>query len=245
MIKLKKRISGSQLLSLRFLLSVAILFAAATGLRPGLQALEEHYMKEPIAIRKALKDFDFLSLPSFRKGWDFIRKDTLKGDIGTDEFLYLDLMATDIMKNPDHFVLFVTYYSNPGDKIPHTPEVCSRQAGAIVRKMSTFTIDTPQLAPEYPSIKARLLILEKPEHYNIVAYVFFVEGHFRYSREQARWVIATPGNRHVYFSKIEAATFCPIGGDLTAGTDQCKNLLREALAVLLKEHFPLTEQLKR
>ena len=68
MIKLKKRISGSQLLSLRFLLSVAILFAAATGLRPGLQALEEHYMKEPIAIRKALKDFDFLSLPSFRKG---------------------------------------------------------------------------------------------------------------------------------------------------------------------------------
>lgn len=236
---------GRSLLSARFLLLVIILVLAAVGLRPGMLALAKRYEKEPIAIRRPLKEFDISHLPSFRDGWKFARRKAPIEDLGTDEYVQIAFTKENPSEDLLYAMLFVTYYSDPRDKVPHTPEVCNRQAGNIVKKMTTITIDTPELAPEHPQIKANLLILQRPRDNSADIYLFCVEGEFRRSREQVRWIIGKPGNRHVYFSKIEVAAAYPTGGDPTQAIEVCKKLLREALPILLAEHFPDKEQLKR
>jgi hypothetical protein len=229
------------LLSARFLLSALILVLAASTLRPGIQALNKYYMKKPIEIRRPLKEFDASRLPSFQNGWttSAVLPHELFEDIGTDEgvFILLD-------KELQQADLLITYYSNPKDKVPHTPDVCYRQAGAIVRKMRNIELDIPELLPKYPKIKARLVVLQLPACNKIVIFLFCAEGKLRYSREQVRWIIGKPGNRYTYFSKIEAASNYPIGGDEDEAIETCKILLREALPVLLTEYFPDKKQLK-
>ncbi len=238
-----KNIIGAirSLLSFRFLLSALILVLAANVLRPGMQTLNKRYMKKPIAIRRPLKEFDVSRLPSFQNDWtsSVVQSHDLFEDIGTDE--YTMIVFKKEFQQP---ALYVTYYSNPKDKVPHTPDVCHRQSGAVVREMRNIKLDTPELAPEYPQVQARLVILQRSDYGQAVIYCFCVEGKLRYSREQVRWIIGKPGNHYTYFSKIEATSDYPIHGDEGEAIETCKTLLREALLILLAEHFPDKKQLK-
>jgi hypothetical protein len=204
-------------------------------------ALDKYYLKKSIEIRRPLLEFDISRLPSFQEGWSSSVSQAYESpeDVGTDECVIIKFE-----KGFKETALFVTYYSNPKDKVPHTPDVCYRQAGAIVRYMRNITLDTPELAPEYPQIKARLVALRMPSYDQIVLFCFCVEGELRYSREQVRWVIGKPGNHHTYFSKIETTSFHTIGSNEEESIELCKTLLREALPVLLTEHFPDKKQLK-
>lgn len=231
------------LFSARYWLSVVLLICAAIGLQPGLGVLAKYYKKEPIPIRLPLKEFDISELPSFRDGW--VKTDIPHEEIGTDEYLIIKLDKKAGSKEQQVVALFVTFYSNPQDKVPHTPEVCYRQGGATLKTMTTITIDTPELAPQHSQIKCRFLIFQMPKWSQVVIYCFYVEGEFRYSREQTRWLMGKPGNHYSYFSKIEVTSTFPIGGDPTQATEMCKTLFRETLAVLVNNHFPTREQLKR
>ncbi len=247
--RLQKQMYGKidikSFISIRFLSAIVILASAAIWVRPAVQNLAVYYGKKPIAIRRPLKDFDLSRLPSFKTGWNYKWLTAPVEDVGTDESVLV--MLTNKKYNPEliYARLFVTYYCNPEDKVPHTPDVCARQSGAIVRKMSTIMLDIPQLAQDYPPIKARLLFLEMPQYNMVFIYVFCVEGQFKYTRGQVRWVMATPGNRHGYFSKIEATVYYPSYGDPAEFIPLCKSLICEAIPVLVKEHFPSNEQLKR
>ena len=231
------------LLSARFLLSVLILILAAAGLRPGMQALSKHYQKESIATRRPLKEFDISCLPSFRNGW--VSSNVPPEDIGTDEYLIIKLSRKKAGKESQQVALFVTYYSNPGDKVPHEPNVCYRQGGAIVKKMKTIIIDTPELAPEYPQTQVTLLIFQMPRCEQVVIYCFCAEGELQLRRRQVRWLIGKPGNRYTYFSKIEVVANYPTGDDPTQTIETCKTLIGETLPILLTEYFPDRQQLKR
>ena len=236
----------SNFLPTRFLLSVLIFVLAGVGLRGGMLALEKRYTKHPINVRRSLREFNISGLSSFQNDWNLSIEENLQDDAETDEFLYLALRSKDLSKRPDPMALFVTYYSDPNSKVPHTPDVCARQAGAVVKKMDTIVIDTPQLGPQYRRVKARLLILSKEELNYVKIYVFLVEGQFQCSREAVRWIIGKPGNRYSYFSKIEATTFyLNDDDDVTDYIEDCKTLFREALYILLKDHFPENEQIKR
>lgn len=243
-VKSTASVSGS-LLSAHFLLSAVILVLAAIGLRPGIQKLSEKYNKEPIPIRRPLKEFDIFCLPSFQHGW--AKSDIPPESIGTDEYAIIKLTRKNPDKLPQNLVLFITYYSNPSDKVPHTPDVCYRQEGAIVKKMTTITLDTPELAPRYPQIQANLLIfqMQKPKCNQVVIYCFCAEGKIRHSRNQVRLIIGKPGNRYTYFSKIEVIANYPIGTNKSEVIETCKTLFREALQKLLAEYFPNKEDLKR
>jgi hypothetical protein len=230
------------LLSARFLLATFVLVFAATGLRPGMRALAEYYEKESIAPRRPLKEFEVSSLPSFRDGWEFTT-DTISEATGTDEFVFTYLKRNG--EEPYVANLFVTYYSEPRDKVPHSPDVCYRQGGAVIKKMTTIMVDTPQLAPEHPQTEVNMLILQMAEgHEQIVLFCFCVEGEFTCKRDAARWLIGKPGNRYTYFSKIETASSYVPGEDQTKAVDSCKKLFGEALGVLVAEYFPRKEYLK-
>jgi len=229
------------LLSARFLLALLILVFAATGLRPGMRALAGYYEKESIAPRRPLKEFEVSSLPSFREGWEFWH-DTVSEDTGTDEFIFTYLKRDIAGERPYVANLFVTYYSGPRDKVPHSPDVCYRQGGAVVKRMTTIMVDTPQLAPEYPQTKANLLVLRMPDGAEqVVLFCFCVEGELRCNRESARWLIGKPGNRYTYFSKIETAS----SGGSDKSIELCKKLFSESLQVLMAQYFPRKEDIKR
>ncbi|MHC4634118.1 MAG: exosortase-associated EpsI family protein [Planctomycetota bacterium] len=232
---------GCSLLSVRFLLSAFILILTAVGLRPGMRALAEYYQKEPIVIRRPLQEFDVSGLPTFRKDWQF-KFEPATDDIETEDYAIIKFKQE---RTGKEVALFVTYYSDPQSKVPHTPDVCYRQGGAVVKKMTTVTIDTPESAPEHPQIKARLILLQMPNCEQVVIYSFCAEGQLVHTRGQVRWLIGKPGNRHTYFSKIEVATNHPTGTDPTPSIEICKKLFRESMSILLTEYFPDKEQLKR
>jgi hypothetical protein len=230
------------LLSAGFLFSAAVLSLAAVALRPGVEALSEHYTKEPIAVRKPLSEFDVSRLPSFKSGWT--RSDIPPDDIETDEYAIIRLSAEQPAQMPKEVVLFVTYYSDPESKVPHTPDVCYRQGGAVLKSMKNTTIAIPGLAQQ-SKITARLLLFRQRGYNQVVIFSFFADGQFRNSREQVRWTIGKPGNRHVYFSKIETVASYPTDGSPVPAINLCKKLFAEAVSILVSEHFPTKEQIKR
>jgi len=233
---------SKSLFSAAFLFSAAVLGVAAVGLRPGVEALSKHYAKELIPVRKPLSEFDTSRLPSFATGWT--REDIPPEEIETDEFVIFRLTRWQIAEGPKEVVLFVTYYSDPKGRVPHTPDVCYRQAGAILKEMKNVVIDVPGLA-RGREVKARLLLLEQQTYNQVVVFCFYADGRFRHSREQVRWLIGKPGNRHVYFSKIETVTSYPKNASPDSAIELCNTLFRESVPLLIAEHFPTVEQLRR
>lgn len=237
--------TGKTFLRANFLVPVIILSIWGIAGEPAVKALSKYYAKEPISIRKPLKDFDILRLPSFQSGWSVSHRSAQPEEIGTEEYVHIVLTPTSKSENlPQQAELFITYYSDPRDKVPHTPEVCSRQAGAVVREMSTIAINMGGLLPEYDQLKVRLLMIELLRRKTVDIYVFCVEGKFKYNREQVRWALGKPGNKHVYFSKIEAAAFYKSDSNSIEAMEISKKLLSEALPILVSEYFPTKEQIR-
>ena len=229
-----------------FITCATVLLAAAIGLRPALAALIDHYSKEPIDLRQPLSEFDVRQLPSFR----YLPADEsvlIVGDteaLGTEDWIHYTFRSR-TAESDWPVVLFVTYYSDPRDSIPHTPEVCYRQGGAVVNSIETVRVETPGLAPEYPSIEARLLEIDQGKYRTTVLYVICCNGKIVSGRERARWEIMMPGDTHVYFSKVETVAHRPAGEDRRKYVERCKQLLSEALPILVNDHFPLTQDVKR
>lgn len=233
--------AAKSLLSARFLLAAFVLIIAAVGLRGGIQALSAYYTKQPIDIRCPLREFDISRLPSFKDGW--VGTNIPPEEIETDEYAIIKLKRQGVAESPKEAALFITYYSDPRSKVPHTPDVCYRQGGAVVKKMETITIDIPELT-QCPQAKVQLLLFEMPRSNQVVIFCFYVDGVFKHSREQVRWTMGKPGNRHTYFSKIETVSNYPLNEKPDKAIDVCRKLFCEAVAILVSEYFPTKEQLK-
>jgi len=200
--------------------------------------------KEPIALRKPLNQFDRSRLKSFRRP-TFPSDTKLDFEaIGTKDALCEQYISVDPELGTDPVELFVTYYSDPKDKVPHTPEVCYRQVDTSVESMTSITIDTPGLAPKHPAIDVRRLVLSQQGSKAVILYLFYTNGRTYYDREQVRWSIHLPGERHVYFSKIEVVTRLPVDSEINTAVARCSRILREALPILVADHYPEDAQLK-
>ncbi len=223
-----------------FIASAVLLLVAGLGIRPAISALTKRYSKEPIDLRLSFDDFDPTQLPSFRWLPEVRGIETTLEEIETEDwFSYIYRRRTPLQGEPDlDSMIFVTYYSDPRAQIPHTPEVCYRQGGAVVRSMRQVTVPTPDLAPEIQQIEALMLHLEQGNILRILVYVLVCEGKCYPSRGDARIAIGWPGNRYTYFSKVEASTYCPPGTDPLVMEERCKLLLSETLTPLLKYHYP-------
>jgi len=227
-----------------FVLSAGLLAAAALGLRPAMAALGRHYTKEPAAVRRPLRAFDLSCLSSFQEGWTAKLSET-DAEIETEEYALVNLKNTYPAGGVDSGYLLVTYYDNPRDKVPHTPDVCYRQGGGIVKQKKTVSLDIPGLAPGQSPVKATLLVLDMKLCDRVVIFLFVAEGEFRRTRGQVRWVLGVPGNKHAYFAKIEASAACPRGTDPTEAIRTTERLVRESVPLLMKEYLPDAAQLAR
>ena len=244
MSKEKSNISNlASLLSMPFLASVLLMIIAGIGIRPVMSALSDYYEKKPIEPRRPLQEFDVSKLPSFQNGWEFSKKEIIE-EVGTEKFIFTYLKRNVPYEKPRSAYLLVTYYNDPKDKVPHSPDVCFRQEGAVMKKMTTIKIDTPRLVPDYPRTEVNLLIFQIQNIDQVALYCFCVEGKLRCNRDSVRWILGKPGNRYSYFSKIEVASSYKEENPEKA-IELCETLFRESLQVLIEEYFPRKEDLKR
>lgn len=226
-----------------FLLGVIILVLSTLFLRPSLAHLEEYYRKKPIAIRQKLGLFPVSELPSFKEGWHISSHEAPVEDMGTDEYVHLLMLRKEKNLFPEHMEFFVTYYSDPEDQVPHTPDVCSRQAGDVVLQMKPVSLSCRVGQKEYTP-QGWCLLLEQTEGVLVDVFVFYVDGHFRRDRQAVRWDIFKPGNRHVFFSKIEVAVKISRLEDTEEALQWCKRLFAEAAPILIEKHFPSEQQVR-
>lgn len=225
----------------------AVLTASAVGLDRGLKALILEYSKEAIVLRKPLQDFDTSRVLSVRPDYETPFFDTSASEfVGTDDVLRVCFKDAE---NPDRrdlqVLLFVTYYSDPRDTIPHTPEVCYRQGGATVSRLWIEPIEVEVPGAEDGRITARAIDLELQGWDEVLLYTFCSNGKFYDDRLKVRWAMGMPGDRHVYFSKIEVVTSIAEGTTHADAVERCKRVLQEIIPVLVDDHYPTREDVSR
>ena len=242
--------SARSLLNPMFVIAAVILMAAAIGLRPGIARLADRYKKQPVPIRRSLKLFDVADLPSFERLSDhpslwFV---ILPGDAGTDEATWLflqDKREKRSKRKPRQVTALMTYYNDPADKVPHTPEICYRQTGAVVEQMKTVTIELSGPTPSHREIEACQIQLRQGPLRAIILYVFVVNGEIVHDREQVRWRLGMPGDWYTYFSKVEIiGSYLPDEGPEPA-IQSCKQLMSELLPTLINQYFPDDDALRK
>ena len=79
----------------------------------------------------------------------------------------------------------------------------------------------------------------------LVVYVIVSNGRFYRDREAVRFSIGWPGDKYTYFSKVEVATNCPKGMPFEEAVERVTRLVGEALTILIEDHFPTKEDLRR
>jgi hypothetical protein len=231
------------------LVGAALLVAGAVGLQPACDGLINYFSKEAIAIRKPLEEFDVNGLMSFTESppqpGDVPIAD--EQDLGTAEGVVKFFSPKEAPESlsAERVRFFVTYYSDPRDQVPHTPEVCFRQSGTVVAGITSTTVPLPALAPDTPEITVRQLELGKEGTRAILLYFFCCNGSFYHDRERVRFAIGMPGDKYVYFSKVEAIMQWPKGATRDEVVGTCRDLLSEAVPILVRDHFPTAEQLMR
>lgn len=219
-----------------------LLAAAAAALQPGVDLLIRATEKQPIEPRRTIRAFDGSGLTSFVPATNVeLVGASPNDDLGTDEWVTAPVRQIRGAQAGRSYLVLLTYYSDPRETIPHTPEVCYRQGGARVRLDTTVTVPTPALAPEVESIEARLLEVTMGRGRDFVMYVLCAEGTLCPGRESARWRIGLPGAKRTYFSKVEVSAHID-SDDREAIIEGCGLLLQEALAEMYQDYWPTAAQ---
>jgi hypothetical protein len=228
-----------------FISGVLILGVGALAIEPTMQVISTHFAKRPIPINRPFDDFDISLLPTFGKGWKVEHIDQPDEELGTSEYTFVEFTRGQTGGEFEQVKLFASYYSDPEDKVPHTPDVCYPPQGAVITKMGPIELNAPGLPAGYREVPLRYIEFKWPERNEVVMYCFCVEGQIRYDREQVRWIMGKPGNKHTYFGLIMVGADYSHGSSSMAAEERCRRLLNEALPVLLRDHYPAEEQLRR
>jgi hypothetical protein len=237
-----------RLLSPMFLIAVVLLLIAAVSFRPTIASLTSYYSKEPIPLRKPIDLFNGYALPSFTPIFEDTGMVVAYGDVETDDLLTQSFELKDPGPEDGEFptaMLVVTYYSDPRYQVPHTPEVCYRQAGVPVTHLRSEPFDADGLDGGPRRINGLGLDVDAGHTRLVIVYVLCTNGEFYDDREKARLAIGWPGDKYTYFSKIEAVARYEEDGQYDAALARCKRLLSEALPVLLADHFPSKVDVQR
>ena len=243
-----KELLQRKFISMKFAIGFILLIILAIGLKPLLAYLNEYYSKMPIELRKTLELFDSSKMPSFTENTEDSHYNFLEGDVGTDN---LTTRAYQYSGNDPKLInkqaaLIVTYYSDPHDTVPHTPDVCYRQAGMTVSNVRKIEFSHDHMEGGPRNIEAMAMDVNSSEkEKRVVIYLFYSNSRIYSDRESTRIAINWPGDKYTYFSKIEAVSEYINSKERTTSLEICKKLISEALVILAEDHFPTKEQVQR
>ncbi len=215
----------------------------------GTQRLVAAARKDAIDIRVPLAQLRDEAIPSFRLRHD-VQIDTVGPEwLGTEESIILpveprpgaDVPSAYRSSDPNRLpILFVTYYSDPEETIPHTPEVCYDQAGASLRDVARVPIELPG-RDDGPHRAKRIIADREDGSTRVVLYVLYHNGRVLNDRQQVRLAMALPGDVHTYFAKVEAVAPVLPGVTEAEAEAVARRILEEAIPVVAREHMPPDE----
>jgi len=248
-----------------FLLCVAVLATAAFGMSVAIDVLGLYLEHEPIALKESLELLDEKGLGSYTVvGKQKIEDHDIIEALGTTDYIQWVLEDPEVPADSAvrKCMLFITYYGSP-DIVPHVPEECYMGGGN--QRMSSESImlslcdnsseqSTGQGRINLTNVKevaCRYLVFQSPkaglwkiESKFPILYLFNVNGQYRNSREDVRFVLnKNIYGKHSYFSKVEWQFFnVKFGRRTYPGRDEViaasEKLLAVILPVLEKQHWP-------
>lgn len=153
---------------------------------------------------------------------------------------------------PQKINLFVTYYTDKPEQVPHIPERCYLGSGHTLHSQVEDTVEIE--TPDGPKT-VKVLVLDFRRQgavtgmgHRIVMYTFHANGAFRTTRQSVKRAVRDPRDKHAYFSKIELSVELASNlGEGYANTERAvealKRLFQTAVPVLLEDHWPDWEAL--
>lgn len=217
--------------------SLAIVVLGASALATELWSFT--IIKGPLPIRKPLIDM----VPSSLGDYELVESHRLSTDIlselGTDEYIEWTLRDRRIKeKNADVVNLFITYYTNVQDQVPHVPEECNSQAGLIPAGDDSLTFHIDSLNEDIDVRRLGFLPKKEGQLKNVVYYTINVNGTFHNGRQTARLKMADPRDTRLYYSKLEIMFAGRPSVDDPEMDRRAEELMGATIDVLFKEYWP-------
>lgn len=248
-----------------FLICVAILAIAGSGMSIAVKSFGMYLKKEPLPLRKSLDLLDEKGLAFYEvvSKEQIPYKEVVEG-LGTED--YIQWILTDTSEAADsstrYCSLFVTYYDLP-NVVVHVPEECYMGSGYQRLASESLTLNCQSLVDNRRfSVPARYLVFSDTDSNNWrsskkfpVLYVFNVNGDYADSREDTRMILnKNIFGKHSYFCKVEWSFFNTRfdaagkqhGAKSYPSKEQAaaasQKLLSIILPVLEREHWPNMRQ---
>jgi len=229
-----------------FPICVVLLVLAAVGIDPVLSALKAHYQKTSIQPLAPLAEFDVARLPSFKlaTGDSPFEIPHSDDEVGGDDMLSLRVQERTATGLAGQAYLVVTYYSDPEDSVPHTPEVCYRLLGAKIKSVASKRLELDSNALP-ASIVVRTVVAEESGATAVIAFAFCANAQYFTQRNEVRLEMGMPGDKRWYFAKIEVVARADSGEDTAPVLDRCLRLMGEALPELAMHYFPSRDDVSK
>ncbi len=219
-----------------YILAVVLLAGSAAAM----QVIDFQVIKKPLPLQKPLIDFDRDSLkPLVRVDANILSKDVV-AELGTEEYIEWSLSDPRVKDSSKAKVsLFLTYYTNVQDQVPHVPEECYYQGGMIKTDDEAQSWTLSALPGEEIAVR-RLGFArrDRPDANSLVYYTINVNGMFFADRQDARFKLKSFNETHLYYSKVEIAFQGYSKDDLEVLDERARELMDITVKELFDEHWP-------
>jgi hypothetical protein len=248
-----------------FLLCVAILAIAGSGMSIAVRSFGMYLKHEPLPLRKSLNLLDEEGLTFYKVvSKEEIAYEEVVKSLGTES--YIQWILQDTREAADsrtrYCSLFITYYDLP-DVVVHVPEECYMGGGYQRLASDSLTLDCQSVADNRKfSVPARYLVFSDTDSDDwrsstkfSVLYLFNVNGDYANSREDTRMILnKNIFGKYSYFCKVEWSFFNarlnaagePHGGKSYPSKEQAVTASQKLLSVILplleREHWPIMRQ---
>lgn len=220
-----------------------IYFALATvvlgGSAVAMQVYDFNIIKKPLPIRKPLVDMSPASLGPY----DLVASRRLSvdvtGELGTEEYLEWVLRDRRIANESDSMVsLFLTYYTNVQDQVPHVPEECYLQGGQVSAGDASLEFHIDSLNEDIAVRRLAFFAPKQVESKEYVYYTISVNGTFHSGRQTARWKMGDSADTHLYYSKVEIKFSDRTESEIPELDRRASDLMNSTIRVLFEDHWP-------
>lgn len=244
----------------RYYVALVVLLASALGMQGLAQFFAAHFQKEGLPLRKPLRALDVSKLAPEYALYPIQPKplsDELIESLGTDE--YLNWRLIDTTREPqdtDRAVnLFVTYYTNQPEMVPHNPRNCQQAAGWSLETEEEMSVTIQNGQGKDVTIPVAVLGFVPPttalgqasNQKLTVLYFFYANGKYMTSGPEVKLATSNLFDRYAYYSKIELS-FTNERGNRPADRETSKaaagRFLRKFMPILWADHYPDWDSLR-
>ncbi len=232
----------------RGFLACVLLLALFGGALQGLiAAMGGRVVKDPVPLLNPLSRLNRDKL------FGYVVKDVgdikpeILDNLGTREYIQwtLEDQSTTLPPNaPERIAhLFVTYYTDNPNQVPHVPEECYLGGGYSQTRSEIADVWIPGLDQNVP---LKVLTFQKPSMADaddrgaqVVMYTFNTNGQFAADRQAVKLIVGDWRSKYAYFSKLEISFGDPRFGYPTQeqAVEAGKRLLQTVVPVLVNDHW--------